>query len=132
MVKGKAWLRVVVKTQDSGPAYHYACTQWWHHLELTYKEEPRRDSNITNMLETLQDLSVHAAWYSKIDVLNAFVALAKVGWAGMKVSGCCLGNRLTDPFMIMKKFGIDDLHKYLDTILAQLKVCELNKAARMY
>src|SRR5258708_983547 len=60
MDSAKACLSVVVKTQDSGPAYDYACTQWWRHLELTYKE-PRRDSDITNMLETLQDSSVRAA-----------------------------------------------------------------------
>jgi nucleoside-triphosphatase THEP1 len=132
MVTAKACLSVVVKTQDSGPAYHYACTQWWRHLELTYKEEPQRDSEITYMLKTLQDSSVRSAWYSEIDVLDAFIALAKVGWAGMKVSSCCLGIRLTEPFMIMKKFGVDDMHKPLDTILAQLKVCELNEAAMMY
>jgi hypothetical protein len=132
MGSAKACLTVVVKTQDSGPAYGYACTQWWRHLELTYKEEPRRDSDITNMLETLQDSSVCAAWYSKINVLDAFIALAKVGWAGMKVSSYCLGVRLTEPFMIVKEFDDDDLHKRLDTILAHLKVCELNEAARMY
>src|SRR5258707_9147279 len=132
MVSAKACLSVVVKTQDSGPAYGYACTQWWRHLELTYREEPRRDSDITNMLETLQDSSVRAAWYSKINVWDAFIALAKVGWAGMKVSSCCLGIRLTEPFMIVKKFGDDDLHKHMDTILAQLKVCDLNEVARMY
>ncbi len=120
------------KAQDSGPAYDYACTQWFRHLELTYKEEPRRDSDITNMLETLQDSSVRAAWYSKINVLYAFIVLAKVGWVGMKVSSCCLGIRLTEPFMIIKKFGVDELHKRLDTILVQIKVCELNEAARMY
>ncbi len=132
MVSAKACLSVVVITQDSGPAYDYACTQWFRHLELTYKEEPRRDSDITNMLETLQDSSVRAAWYSKINVLYAFIVLAKVGWVGMKVSSCCLGIRLTEPFMIMKKFGVDELHKRLDTILVQIKVCELNEAARMY
>ena len=132
MFSAKACLSVVVKAQDSDPAYRYACTQWWRHLELTYKEEPRRDSDITNLLVTLQDSSVRAAWYSKINVLSAFVALAKVGWAGMKVSGCCLGIRLTEPFMIMKKFDVDDLHKCVDTILAQLKVCELNETPRMY
>ncbi len=132
MVSAKACLSVVVKTQDSGPAYGYACTQWWRHLELTYQEEPRRDSDITNMLETLQDSSVRAAWYSKINVWDAFIALAKVGWASMKVSSCCLGIRLTEPFMIMKKFDVDDLHKCVDTILAQLKVCELNETPRMY
>ncbi len=88
------------------------------------------------MLETiLQDSEVRFAWYSKIDVLDAFIALAKVGWAGMKVSSCCLGIRLTERFMIMKKFGVDELHKRLDTTLAQLKVCELiqvNEDARMY
>ncbi len=88
MGSAKACLTFVVKTQDSGPAYGYACTQWW--------------------------------------------PLAKVGWAGMKVSSCCLGIRLTEPFMIVKKFGDDDLHKHMDTILAQLKVCELNEAAKMY
>src|SRR5258708_1502540 len=132
MDSAKACLSVVVKTQDSSLAHRYACTQWWRHLELSYKEEPRRDSDITNMLETLQGSLVHAAWYSKINVLDAFIALARVGWAGMKVSSCCLGIRLTEPFMIVKKFGVDDLHKRLDTILAQLKVCELNEAARMY
>ncbi len=132
MVSAKACLSVVVKAQDSGPAYDYACTQWFRHLELTYKEEPRRDSDITNMLETLQDSSVRAAWYSKINVLYAFIVLAKVGWVGMKVSSCCLGIRLTEPFMIMKKFDVDDLHKCVDTILAQLKVCELSETPRMY
>src|SRR5258708_4384758 len=86
----------------------------------------------TSILLTLQDSSVRAGGYSKIDVLDAFIALAKVGWAGMKVSSCCLGIRLTEPFMIVKKFGDDDLNKLLDTILAQLKVCELNDAASMY
>ncbi len=128
----KACLSIVVKAQDSGPAYGYACTQWWRHLELTYKEEPRRDSDITNMLETLQDSSVRAAWHSKIEIIDAFISLAKVGWADMEVSSCCLGIRFTEPLMIVKKFGVGDLHKHLDTILAQLKVSELNKAARMY
>jgi nucleoside-triphosphatase THEP1 len=132
MVSAKAYLSVVVKTQDSGPAYDYACKQWWRHLELTYQEEPRRDSDITNMLKTLQDSSVRAAWYRKINLWDAFIGLAKVGWASMKVSGCCLGIRLTELFMIMKKFDVDDLHKCLDTILAQLKVCELNETPRMY
>jgi NACHT domain len=129
MVLAKACLSVVIKTQDSGAVYDYACTQWWRHLELTYKEEPRRDSDITNTLKTLQESSV---WYSKTYVLNPFIALAKVGWAGMKVSSCRLGIRLTELFMIMKKFDVDDLHKCLDTILAQLKVCELNETPRMY
>src|SRR5260370_12709169 len=93
MVSAKACLSVVVKAQDSGPAYDYACTQWFRHLELTYKEEPRRDSDITNMLETLQDSSVRAAWYSKINVLYAFIVLAKVRWGCMNVSSCCFAIR---------------------------------------
>jgi nucleoside-triphosphatase THEP1 len=120
----RACLSVVVKAQDSGPAYGYACTHWWRHLELSYEEEPRSDTDITNMLKTLQDSSVCAGWYSEIEVMDAFVSLAIVGWAGMKVSSCCLGIRLTEPLMIMKKFGVDDMHKRLDTILVQLKVCK--------
>src|SRR5260370_30266006 len=85
MGSAKACLTVVVRAQDSSPAYRYACANWWRHLELTCKEEPRRDSDITNMLETLQDSSVRAACYSRTNVVGAFIALAIVGWAGIKL-----------------------------------------------
>src|SRR5258708_4781269 len=126
MDSAKACLSVVIKTQDPGPAYHYACTQWWRDLELTYQEEPRSDSDITNMLETLQDSSVRAAWHREIIAMHAFIALAKVGWASMKVSSCCLGIRVTEPFMIMKKFNVDDLHECVSSIVLVLKVRELD------
>jgi|SRR5258708_18464147 len=131
MVSAKACLSVVLKAPHSGPAYRYACTKWWRHLELTCKE-PRLDTDITNMLEKLQDSSARPPWYSGINVLDVFIALAKVGWTGMKVSSCYSGIRVTEMFMIVKKFGVHDLHERLDIILAQLKVCELNKTARMY
>src|SRR5258708_35877350 len=105
-----ACLIVVDKIQDSGPEYHYPSTQLWRHLELSYKEEPRHDSDITNMLETLQDSSVRVAWHNKINALDAFISLAKGGWAGIEGSSCCLCMRLTYPFMMCKIFVFDDLN----------------------